>query len=152
LRSTGFTILELMIVVAVIAVIAAVALPSLAGARKSGVETKVIGFMKGIVTVNEQYRLRFGVFAPNKDAAVSAGLLPDFPNFYLDEYMFQYAVGPNRWALRANPHVPGETADRFFFIDDTGVLRYNLDGPAGPFSPPLESPPSTGGGVAPPAP
>ncbi|MEM7234484.1 MAG: prepilin-type N-terminal cleavage/methylation domain-containing protein, partial [Planctomycetota bacterium] len=52
-QQNGFTILELMIVVAIIAIIASVALPSLANARKSANEGAAVGNMKALCAVME---------------------------------------------------------------------------------------------------
>ncbi len=49
-RTPGFTLIELMIVVAIIAIIAAVAIPSILNARKSAVETRVIAYLRTIIS------------------------------------------------------------------------------------------------------
>src|SRR5262249_12229904 len=61
----GFTVIELMIVIAIIAIIASIAIPSLLNARKSGNEASAISSLRTICTVNEQYRTRFGVYTPD---------------------------------------------------------------------------------------
>ena len=48
--NAGFTLLELMIVVAVIAIIAAIAVPNLMGATSRADESAVISTMRTIVT------------------------------------------------------------------------------------------------------
>ena len=58
-REQGFTLIELMIVVAIIAIIAAIAIPSLLNARKAGNEASAISSLRTLSTVNEQYRTRF---------------------------------------------------------------------------------------------
>src|SRR5438445_5489578 len=50
-RGRGFTLIELMIVIAIIAIIASIAIPSLLSARKHGQEASAIGALR---TVNTQ--------------------------------------------------------------------------------------------------
>jgi len=35
------------------------------------------------------------------------------------------------YTVRANPIAPGQTGDRYFYVDQTNVVRFNLTGPAG---------------------
>ncbi len=39
------------------------------------------------------------------------------------------------WSARAAPLVPGRTGDRWFFVDESGVVRYSVGAEAGPASP-----------------
>jgi type II secretory pathway pseudopilin PulG len=46
--------------------------------------------------------------------------------------------GASRFTLNADPVTPGTTGQRSFYIDQTGVVRWNGNGPAAADSPPLE--------------
>ena len=46
MRGRGFTLIEIMIVVAIIAIVAAVAVPSILAARRSALETTAVGSMR----------------------------------------------------------------------------------------------------------
>ena len=61
-KNEGFTLIELMIVVAIIAIIAAIAIPSLINAKKAANEASAIASMRTLSTVSEQYRNRFDTF------------------------------------------------------------------------------------------
>ena len=123
-REQGFTLIELMIVVAIIAIIAAIAIPSLLNARKAGNEASAISSLRTLTTVNEQYRTRFSEYAP---------ALTDLQNQnYIDSvlgggtksgYTFTYAGATNTWAVSAAPVTLNTTGDRSFFVDQTGVIR-----------------------------
>lgn len=81
---SGFTLLELMIVVAIIAIIAAIAFPSLQNARKSGNEAAAVSMVRSLVSAAESFRTRFGVYP--QDATALA----------LEEYIdFSLLVGPS---------------------------------------------------------
>ncbi len=134
----GFTLIELMIVVAIIAIIAAIAIPSLQSSRKSATETVVIGTLRAIVTANEQYRTRFGVYANPLDELVIT-YLPALepPNRTLDAYDENYQSNGQTWTMPVWPKNPGVSGDRSFYVDTSGVIRFELSGMATSASPPL---------------
>ncbi len=140
-RASGFTLIELMIVVAIIAIIAAVAIPSILNARKSAVETRVIAYLRTIISVNEQYKTRFGMYAPEEDDLIAAGYIPFIPDGVsnLEQYLFEDYVGTDyEWSVHMDPDDPGVGGDRYFYADHTGVIRVSLTGIASSASDPLD--------------
>ena len=140
-REQGFTLIELMIVVAIIAIIAAIAIPSLLNARKAGNEASAISSMRTLTTVNEQYRTRFGTYA---------GALGDLETSgYIDsvlgggtksgyDFSTYASATENTWEVTADPSDPGTTGDRSFFVDQTGVIRGTAGTGATSASPPID--------------
>ena len=136
MRRDGFTLIELMIVVAVIAVIAAMAIPSLLAARKSANEANTIGFLRMTVTVNEQYRTRFSRYPTNETDLFNAGMLDAAQN--PAGYTLTFNTQPFTWTISADPDVMGQTGDRGFYVDQTGVIRNEAGAPATSMSPPVD--------------
>ena len=124
-RQEGFTLIELMIVVAIIAIIAAIAIPSLLNARKAGNEASAVSSMRTLTTVQEQYRTRFGNYSNNL-ANLSA-------TNYIDSvlgaasksgYSFIFTGTANTWNCKANP-LSVNDGDRRFWVDQSGVIRFH---------------------------
>jgi len=62
-RNQGFTLVEIMIVVAIIAILAAVAIPNFVKYRKSSMQTACISNLKQIQTAVEQAKMK-GIATP----------------------------------------------------------------------------------------
>ena len=138
-RFRGFTLIELMIVVAIIAVIAALAIPNLLGARKSGNEASAISSLRTITTVNEQYRTRFGSYAGTMNNLLATGYIDQvLGNSSKSGYDFFYAGGISTWLCFGNPRSPGGTGDRYFYVNHSGVIRFNTTALASASDPPID--------------
>ena len=130
-RKQGFTLIELMIVVAIIAIIAAIAIPSLLNARKAGNEASAISSLRTLTTVNEQYRTRFQSYSTNLANLQTENYIDNvLGSGTKSGYTFTYAGGVNTWTCTADPTTKGTTGDRFFFVDQSGVIRFSSTGTA----------------------
>ena len=138
-REQGFTLIELMIVVAIIAIIAAIAIPSLLNARKAGNEASAISSLRTLTTVNEQYRTRFQSYSTNLANLLATGYIDSVLGAGAKSgYNFTYAGGTVTWSCNGDPQVAATTGDRGFFVDQSGVIRFSQTPPAGAGSPPID--------------
>ena len=132
----GFTLVEIMIVVAIISLLAAIAIPNLLRARHNANEAASIAALRTISTACESYR---SAQTPTTYPASLAALVAVAP-VYIDTilagatasgtakqgYYYTYAyVNANQYGCTASPAVSGTTGTRIFFVDESGVIRLN---------------------------
>jgi prepilin-type N-terminal cleavage/methylation domain-containing protein len=74
---SGFTLLEIMIVVGIISVLAVIGIPNLLESQRTAQERAGLETMRGIFNAQQQHHRKFGVYADSLDALAAAGLLTD---------------------------------------------------------------------------
>lgn len=130
----GFSLVELLIVIAIILIIATIALPKLNRARMYASETAAINAIKTIHTVQAQYFSQFGRYAANllelgpptsgNPGPSAADLISsDLANGEKSGYKFVMVGGPGGYTVNAQPMVYNSTGSRTFFSDQSMVIR-----------------------------
>ena len=141
----GFTLVELMIVVSVMAVVLAIAIPNLMRVKHNANETGAIEAVRTLSTSLEsfraaqspqQYPLTLQQMAQSNPPYIPASLTGVRER---QGYSYDYTrTSLATYTLQANPSRPGTTGSRFFYVDQTGVIRSSTRGPAGPASSELQ--------------
>ncbi|MGE3163755.1 MAG: type IV pilin protein [Planctomycetota bacterium] len=124
-RSEGFSLVELMVVILIMGILAALMLPTMLNARKGGNEASAISALRTINSAQEMYHARVGRFGTVSDLTASGYLDTTF-DAARSGYVFSDDDVPDRagWSITAIPAEPGTSGDRHFYIDTSGVIRF----------------------------
>jgi prepilin-type N-terminal cleavage/methylation domain-containing protein len=151
----GFSLVELLIVVAVILIIAAIAIPNFITSKLRANESGAVEDMRTITSANVVYSTTWQVgYAatlatlggnPATPTQTAAGLLDSVVSSgNASGYTYSYSPGNtdgggniDNYTLNASPNVPGQTGVRYFYTDQTGVIRFNFTQTAGPTDSPI---------------
>jgi len=136
----GFSLIELLIVVAIIGIIAAIAVPNLLQSKAAANEASAISSIRAIVTSEITYSATVG--SGSYAAALtnlSAQKLIDsvLGSGTKDGYNYVLIGETNTFVVTASPTTQGTTGNRYFFSDESGVIRYSTTGTATVSSNPL---------------
>jgi len=150
-KKAGFTLVELMIVIAIIAIIAAIAIPSLMRAHITANEGATISAMRTLSSAQISFQAGcyqdangdgvgdYGTLAQLEDPD-GAGGVPG----YIDETLasgskqgYNFTMNPvaggggmpPTYTCNADPQSP-QTGRRTFFMDESGVIRFESTGVA----------------------
>lgn len=138
-RQQGFSLIELLIVVAVIGIIAAIAVPNLMRSRDAAQEASAISSLRTLATAEVTFAAtqgngQFGDLGQLE----GAGLIDEALGAGSKEgYAFALAGTPAAFQINADPTGPNATQMRSFFVDESCVIRFEQGGAAGVGSTPL---------------
>lgn len=155
--NSGFSLIELLIVVAIILVIAAIAIPNLIRARIAANQAAAVENCRTITSAEIIYYTTYGVgFAPSLNAlggpvagapiVSNAQLIDDvLSTGNRSGYIFSYvplSIDSNGayqdYSLNADPQTIALTGNNHYFTDEPSVIHVNTTAPAGITDPPIQ--------------
>jgi len=162
---TGFSLVELLIIVAIILIIAAIAIPRLLRSRMASNESSIVGSLRTINTAIVTYATTYdGGYPPalqtlgpplsveQSESCQSARLIDSLlASGRKSGYTIEYSPGPTvakhkpgcppgvkTYALIARPSQYSSPTERSFFTDESGIIRATSENrAAGPNDPPI---------------
>ena len=135
-RRRGFSLIELLIVIAIILIIITIAMPKLTNAKRFAQETAAMRAIQTIHTAEVQFNSQYGRYAvslqelgpPASGAATAASadlIGNDLANGTKQGYKFTVSGNNGGYVVNANPVTYGTDGSKTFFSDQTMVIREN---------------------------
>jgi type IV pilus assembly protein PilA len=137
----GFTLVEIMIVVAIILLLAAIAIPGILRSRLNANEAGAIASLKTISWAATTYRSLNPCYPANLSDLASS--VPAYVDSVLGSgakqgYQFNLSGDANTYNVTATPVTQNITGVRSFFVDVAGVIRASSNGTADETSAPIQ--------------
>jgi type IV pilus assembly protein PilA len=151
----GFSLIELLIVIAVILIIAAIAIPNFLRSKMRANEASAVSSLRSITTADVVYSTTYNVgYASSLTALGGSGAVINQSNSGLIDsvlssgsksgYTFTYVATSSdangdilTYTANADPVLAGTTGDTHFYVDQTSIIRSNQTAAAGPNDTPV---------------
>jgi len=153
-REKGFSLIELLIVVAIILIIAAIAIPNFMHSKMSANESSAVASLRTIDTECVNYSTTYGTGYPSSLATLgTSGAVSSTSANLLDNvlaggiksgYTFTYTSGAaaggliSTYTVNADPVSTGITGIRHFYTDQSYVIRFNASAAASVSDAPIQ--------------
>jgi type IV pilus assembly protein PilA len=157
-NAKGFSLIELLIVVAIILIIAAIAIPNLLRSKIAANQASCVGSLRTIDTAEVTYSSTYNAgysstlieLGPPASGSQASATTADLIDSVLaggtkSGYNIVYSPGAtdasgnyDAYAVNGNPVIAGQTGQNFYYTDASAVIRFNTSVTAGASDSPLQ--------------
>jgi type IV pilus assembly protein PilA len=141
----GFSLIELLMVITLIGIISAIATPNLLASKRAANEASAITSLRTIVSAQASYLQSFGSgnsYASDLTVLRSKNLIEERLSYNAEPtksgYIFRMEGVGATFTCTASPISPGSTGTKYFFVDNSGVIRFDNSGTADAMSRPID--------------
>ena len=141
-KQKGFSLIELLIVVAIILIIAAIAIPNLLRSKIAANQASAVGSLRTLNTSCIAFSTSYGQFpaaltnlGPVASGSTASSTSADLIDSVLSAgtksgYTFVYTAGNanQSYTITATPITAATTGQNMYFTDQTGVIRVDTSG------------------------
>jgi len=141
----GFTLLELLITLALVSIVAAIGIPVYTKFIQKARESSAVTYISKARKAQSVFRTGAqDNYSGDFEELETTGIIPPgagSPSRVVQDYSFDLTAGMNAsgepyWNMTAAP-TSAYKPSRWFYVDDTGVIRFEVDTAASAASPPL---------------
>ena len=135
-KSKGFSLIELLVVVAVVLILAAIAVPNLLRARRAANESSSVASLRAIASGQMAYRHSQGAYTTLAGLGSETVIDNVLASGSKSGYLFASDPGTDptmEFTAVAAPAVSsgiGASGTRFYFVSQDQVIRFNAGAPA----------------------